>query len=233
MGKKIKLYTTLFIVAFILNLVFNVFHFNFNNSFTSQADEKLEMTDLPDAFCHRDTLSNGSVKWNSATVSYSVNVVPKMTRDDKVLMSHASGDDYMVRMQKVEVVKPWDGKSKDYGTITFIVCGIVFVTVFCVWILWIVFKTIRSIRRGEVFVTEVSHNMEVIGKLLVGYYIISLIIGFLMTQYYIENIHIANYSIVFSNDTDFLYVLTGLGLMILSQIILMGKELKEENELTI
>ncbi len=232
MNKKIKLYTTLFVVAFIVYVITEVFHFNKSCYFSSE-DEYMEIIEEPKGFVQRDNLPNGSTTWRSAILSYEVYVQPKTNRDDKVLMSHAFDQDWRVDMKKIAVVKPWDNASKDYATIAFIVAGFVIVTGFVLWLLWIVFKTIRSIRRGEVFVTEVSHNMELVGKLLVAYYIYDFIVGFLMTLYYIENIHIANYYIVFHNDANIMYIFTGLALMIISQVILMGKELKEEQELTI
>jgi hypothetical protein len=43
----------------------------------------------------------------------------------------------------------------------------------------------------------------------------------------------ADYYVVFKNECDGMYILTGLGLMMISQIILMGRDMKEEQELTI
>jgi hypothetical protein len=38
---------------------------------------------------------------------------------------------------------------------------------------------------------------------------------------------------VFKNECNSMFIFTGLALMIISQIILMGKDLKDEQELTI
>ena len=230
MNKKIKLYTTLFVVVFIISVITNVFNFNESYSYFTAEDEHMEFTEEPVTFVQRDTLSNGITTRRSATVNYDFYVQPKARKDGKVLMSHADGQEWRVDIQKVSVVKHWE---KDYGSIAFIVAGIVIVLAVVLWILWIVFKTIRSIRRGEVFVADVSHNMELVGKLLVALYLYDLVFGFLMTQYYIQHIHLANYSIVYHNDSNIMFVFTGLVLMIISQVILMGKELKEEQDLTI
>lgn len=232
MNKKIKLYTTLFVVAFVIYVLTKVFGFS-NTSYLTSEDEYMEVTEEPEGFVQRDTLPNGATTWRSATMSYEVYVQPKMTRNDKVLMSHANGQDWRMDIKKVSVVKPWDASEKDYATIAFIAIGAITGLFFLGWMLWIVFQTIRSIRRGEIFVADVSRKMETIGKLLVALYIIDVILGFLMTQYYIEHIHIANYAIVYHNDSDIMYIFTGLALMIISQVILMGKELKEEQDLTI
>lgn len=55
----------------------------------------------------------------------------------------------------------------------------------------------------------------------------------MFTQYLIRNIELAEYEVVFTNDTNQMYILTGLALMIISQIILMGKDIKDEHDLTI
>ena len=88
-------------------------------------------------------------------------------------------------------------------------------------------------RRGELFVAQVSKYLEITGYLLSALYLIQWIAEYALTQYCIQNIQLADYHIVYSNDTNSMYLLTGLALMIISQIILMGKEIKEEQELTI
>ena len=49
----------------------------------------------------------------------------------------------------------------------------------------------------------------------------------------IDHIQLADHSIIFKNECNSMYILTGLTLLIISQIILMGKDLKDEQELTI
>ena len=81
--------------------------------------------------------------------------------------------------------------------------------------------------------TKVAKYLEITGILLSFLYLYTLAISYLTTQYFISYIHLADHSIVFKNECNSMYILTGLGLMIISQIILMGKDLKEEQELTI
>ena len=44
---------------------------------------------------------------------------------------------------------------------------------------------------------------------------------------------LADYAVVFQNNCNNMYIFTGLALMIVSQIILMGRELKDDQALTI
>ena len=111
--------------------------------------------------------------------------------------------------------------------------GAVVSLIVCFLILYMVLKLIMKIRRGEIFVTKVAKYLEITGILLSFLYLYTLAISYLTTQYFISNIHLADHSIVFKNECNSMFILTGLGLMIISQIILMGKDLKEEQELTI
>ena len=125
-----------------------------------------------------------------------------------------------------------EDKLINFPMITAILSGVL-TAVVTIWILCLVFKLVRRIRRGEVFVTQVSKYLENTGYLLSALYLIQWIASFALTQYCIHNIQLADYYIVYVNDTNSMYILTGLALMIISQIILMGKEMKEEQELTI
>ena len=100
-------------------------------------------------------------------------------------------------------------------------------------ILYMVIKLISKIRRGEIFVTKVSKYLEITGLLLTFLYLYELAVSYVVTQYFISTIHLADLSIVFNNECNSMYIFTGLALMIISQIILMGKDLKDEQELTI
>jgi hypothetical protein len=102
---------------------------------------------------------------------------------------------------------------------------------FC--ILYMVIKLIVKIRKGEIFVTKVSKYLEITGILLTFLYLYEWAVSYILTRYFISHIHLADLSIVFKNECNSMYIFTGLALMIVSQIILMGKDLKEEQELTI
>jgi hypothetical protein len=43
----------------------------------------------------------------------------------------------------------------------------------------------------------------------------------------------ADYDIVFCNTSNIMYIISGLAFMVVSQVILMGKELKDEQDLTV
>ena len=203
----------------------------------------MEFVDDPAGFIASDTLEGGSVRTTYLpTVTYEVYVASKKASKQKVLLSTAKSikastagelQTYKVELQKVklEALASQDKNSsfiKTASVATYIVTAIVIV-----WALCLVFKLIRRIRKEEIFVTQVSKYLEITGILLVILYLYQWITSYALTQYCINNIQLTDYYVVYKNDANSMYIITGLALMIISQIILMGKDLKEEQELTI
>lgn len=99
---------------------------------------------------------------------------------------------------------------------------------------WVVFfKVIRSVKRGDVFISSVASYMKKAAIFLIVAYIGELMDAMAHYIYVTEVIELADYNIIpelHFNDSK-LYV--AFGLMLLSQIIMHGKELKDEQDLTI
>lgn len=251
MNKKIKIYSTIFIVTIILVVVTNngIIHYNHGYSVYSESMDTLELVDEPAEFVSVDTISSTSATGptfkttHHPVISYVVNIMPNHTPGEKVLISKAFGQTYKVNMKRVELQIPAEAKfnsadkyEKSAIGISNIICSGIctVISLFIIlWILVIVFKTIRSIRRGEVFVSQVSKYIERSGILLVALYVVDFIGSLVLTMIFADHIHIAGYHVVFVNGCNHMYLITGFALMIISQIILMGKELKEDQELTI
>jgi len=232
MNKKLKIYSTLFIVTFIILAVTNTVHYN-RQTWTSTPEDKLEFADCPPEFMSRDTLPDGAVVTNRhLTMSYEVNVEPKNTPDRRVLLSKTKDQTYQVEMRKVNLGVPINRVQSHIPSILILSTAAVAIIV-AIWILVLVFKLIFKIRKGEIFVTKVSKYLETAGILLSGLYLFTLAASYLTTQYFISHIQMADYYVVFKNECNGMYILTGLALMMISQIILIGKNMKEEQDLTI
>lgn len=231
MTKKLKIYSTLFVVALIVFVVGDTFHYS-SMGWSSAPDDKMEFAELPSEFEKRDSIPGGVVSTGVPLISYEVNVQSWGRADHKALLSTAKGQTYRVTMQKIKVSIP-TSRAGSQVPFYFIASSAIFAIIVCLWVLWLIIKLITSIRRGEIFVTKVAKYLEITGILLSVLYLNALIVSYGITQYFIANIHLADHSIVFKNECNSMYLLTGLGLMIISQIILMGKDLKEEQELTI
>ena len=231
MNKKLKIYRTLFVVALVVFVMSDTFHYS-SMGWSPAPDNKMEFAELPSEFEKRDSIPGGVVSTGVPLISYDVNVQSWGRPDHKALLSTAQGQTYRVDMRKIRISIP-ASRTGSKVPLYFIASSAIFAVIVCLWILWLVIKLIISIRRGVIFVTKVAKYLEITGILLSLLYLNALIVSYSITQYFIANIHLADHSIVFKNECNSMYLLTGLGLMIISQIILMGKDLKEEQELTI
>lgn len=231
MTKKLKIYSTLFVVALIVLVMSDTFHYS-SMGWSPAPDNKMEFAELPSEFEKRDSIPGGVVSTGVPLISYEVNVQPWGRQDHKALLSTAQGQTYKVDMKKIKISIP-TSRTGSKVPLYFIASSAIFAVIVCLWILWLVIKLIISIRRGVIFVTKVAKYLEITGILLSLLYLNALIVSYSITQYFIANIHLADHSIVFKNECNSMFILTGLGLMIISQIILMGKDLKEEQALTI
>lgn len=239
MNKKLKLYCTIFIVALIVPFFTSVI--KYNPSSFSDPHEELEYTEEPqDYVIYEKVNDEGKVveKSHKPELTFTVNVEPSMSPDSKVLMSKSFDQRYKVEMQTVSLKLPLDKVKANNPTLYYVwasimATSIIVLGLLTLWMLWLVIKVVRNIRRGEIFVAQFAALLEKLGKLLVALYAMDFIINYVFAQYCINNIHIAGYRIVFRDMSNGMYFFTGLALMIIAQIILMGKELKEEQELTI
>ena len=245
MKKKLKIYSTLFVVALIVLLVSHSVRFEGYTWYQGGMDTLKFVDNAPEFYTSDTTYHEGGQGIHTVyhpTMKYKVYVKPKMPRDNQMLISTAkwSGQKkqemqtYRVTMQKVILETPVKEEVFfiNLPIIVAIVSGVL-TAVVTIWILCLVFKLVRRIRRGEVFVAQVSKYLEITGYLLSALYLIQWIASYALAQYCIHNIQLADYYIVYENDTNSMYLLTGLVLMIISQIILLGKEMKEEQDLTI
>lgn len=239
MNKKIKIYSSLLIVALITLMLSSTFHFNKTSSCRMDDEEcTLTFEDLPKEFGSFDSIDGG---WRGTFYpTYDLDCYVRAQRfpQDKVLLSRykkystqAEAEVYKIEMKKVKVSIPME---KADSTVAYII-GFIWTGAFLLyaWLLVIIIKLVLSIRRGEVFVKKVSKSLEKSGIMLAVMYLYDLLCGYLLYSYFISNLHIAQYDIIFASSANEMFLIMGLVLMILSQIILMGKEMKEEQELTI
>ena len=232
LNNKLTLYSTLFVVAIIVLAVTSTFHYS-SASWSSDSEEKLEFVESAPEFVSTDTLANGGVvTTRHPYIGYEVSVEPKNRPNQKLLLSKSNGQTYRVNMTKVNLEVPASNVHSSLPMILIVSSALVAIIV-AIWIVILVVKLILNIRKGEIFVTKVSKYMETAGILLSVLYLYTLVVSYITAQYFIHNLHIADYYIVFKNECNGMYILTGLALMIISQIILNCKDLKDEQELTI
>ncbi len=239
MSKKLKIYTSLLICFIVMTFVYSissVCHYDSGTNITSYRSEGecLENVKEPSSFATHTRDKNGTLHSQyKPTKQYSVFVRPKAIVNDSVMMSHSFGQDYKVTMEKVKLEVPYDSTKQaiifiaPYLTIGFFIAAI------CFYIVWISIKIIRNVRTGNVFVADIAKKLETLGIMLVGLYFADLITSYAIAQYNIHHVFMADYDIVFCNTSNIMYIISGLAFMVVSQVILMGKELKDEQDLTV
>jgi len=235
MNNKLKIYSSIFLVVLITLLVFPTNVHRYPSDYIPGSDGKLEYGNIPEQFYERDTIFNddGGISTSSKmrTRNYSVNVLPKKPSAVTAIISTVGDQSCKVTMKQVTLTLP-ASKAPNSPLISFIttalICGVLLI-----WVIVLTIKIIRNIRRGEIFISKVSKYLETTGLLLSVIYIIEFISSYVESRLMINNIKLAEYDIVFQNNTNSMLIITGLALMIISQIILMGKDLKEEQDLTI
>ena len=236
MNYKLRIYCTMLLFVIVVSVLTSQCNLNYTlNQPPAVGERSLEVVDIPANFGSTDTTNNGSISHH--TVTYEVNVVPTEHASGKALFSTVVTPDvnqtYKVNMQKAKLeVAASDAPFGNFPMWVYVIVAVVIIG-FGIWFLGIVFTTIRSIRMGEIFISQVAKNIEKIGMILCSIYLIELIASYAITQYLINHIQLAYYAVIYKNECNIMVLIMGLSLAIISQIILMGKDLKEEQDLTI
>ena len=102
MSNKLKIYSTLFVIAFIAVGFSNSFLFR-SMGWSPAPDNKMEFAELPSEFEKRDSIPGGVVSTGVPLISYEVNVQSWGRADHKALLSTAKGQTYKVDMKKIKV----------------------------------------------------------------------------------------------------------------------------------
>lgn len=231
MNRKLKLYSSLLVATIVLWLVsipFNAMEVGHDREFPG---EKMEFLDsIPRAdYYEVDTVSGRPLYKTLSRFPLYV----KSHELDRSLISTREGQSCLVEIRKAMITLP---HSMSQVTRTcHILLGVGACALVALWVVMLVliFRVINKIRRGEVFIADVSQYLEKIGLLLSLSYVGQWIFSLCITLYFRSNVRLAHYDIVFNSDCNWMLLVMGLVLMVVSQIVQMGKDLKEEQELTI
>ena len=246
MNKKLKIYSMLLVIVLVGTVI--SLTFNYENFYSEYRDgEVLILDSLTEEFAKidrkttvnvdtaggkRDTIGTSS-SWSvqyKPTFEVTVPVRPIRGANDKFLYSSLKGEPCMVEMRKVNLKVPFE-KASPYFIMTNMLLSCASLPLL-IWLLVIVLMVIRSVYKGEIFVSQIAKRLEMAGWLLVATWLVGNVADYIHIQMLRKAVLMAYYDI-FWRPAGINYVIFGLVLMIISQIILMGKDLKEEQELTI
>ena len=230
MKKKLRLYCGVLAVVLVAAIVCDLVHVNYSSS-TDKEREELYFGKEPDEFSTTEEIEGGVRRKSKPTMSIDVNVQAHHYPKDYALLSEVDGQVCRVDMKQVQLVIPADRvtQSKPF-IITY--CSIIPNVLLLGWLVIIVFQVLRSVARREVFVARIAKKLELAGILLVAFWVWQYIRSYIVTQILVQYVNMAYYDIKWFTP-NFICLIMGLAMMIVSQIILMGKELQEEQELTI
>ena len=101
-----------------------------------------------------------------------------------------------------------------------------------IWVIRLIVRVIKNIRKGNIFVSQMAVDLERLGVLMTIFFVIGFI-GQIVGYFMACDIQLENYQVVFGPINGRAWLIAGTGLMLLSQIFSMGKDLKEDVDLTV
>ncbi|MCQ2238452.1 MAG: DUF2975 domain-containing protein [Bacteroidaceae bacterium] len=100
-------------------------------------------------------------------------------------------------------------------------------------LVWTFITLITSVNRGEIFENQITRNLSRLGVFLLIIYLSEIVYELnlyfhLKSQFAVEGYRLIQYA-----GHNNMYLYTGLALLAIAQVVKMGKEMKDEQELTI
>lgn len=231
MKKKLKIYSALLFIVLLIEVFGNTLSYRYSEWSTDPIKE-LSIGPLPDDFATTKEVKGGVATYFKPTLSFDVKVNACEIAPGKYLVCNAGEKSCRLDIQKAKVSIPVE-RLKGTFLFYYVTANGLLIIVLGIFLLVIAFKIIRSVYRGEVFVSKVSRQMETAGIVMVVIQLIYYIGAYVATQLLLNQTDISYLNISMDDTKISYFIILGLILMIFSQIILMGKDLKEEQELTI
>jgi len=231
MKKKLKVYSILLAIVLCASIVGGVYEQNYSCS-SGESDEELTFGPLPEEFVTVEEIEGGVRTIYKPLFTIQVEVFPKNLKKDRYLVSKVGDQACRVEMREVSLGIP---NEELFHSTPYIMTFCLFIPILAlfVWLFVIVFGVIRSVIRSEVFASSLARKLERAGILLVVIQLLCYAGAYVITYSLKQMVHLAYYEIKGVAYPSDIFIIVGLILMIVSQIVLMGKDMKEEQELTI
>ena len=260
MNKKLKFYSGLFLFSILFVVVFAVFtpsdksvvafHYSRAHSYANDADD-LRMTVerdgnplvttktdttyqvVTDSLGKIDTVGV-STSWSSQSSfrSYTVNLRKRGTTTTPPFICVANSTTKgVIDIEKAKI----SISSPNQNFVVMLVLAAIVAIVYIIGLIWVIrliVRVIKNIRKGNIFVSQMAVDLERLGILMTIFFVIGFI-GQIVVYFTACGIHLENYQVVFGPIEGRAWLIAGTGLMLLSQIFSMGKDLKEDVDLTV
>lgn len=231
MKKKLKIYTALLFIVLLIEVFGNTFSYR-SSSWSTDPIKELSIGPLPDDFATTKEVKGGVATYFKPTLGIDVKVNACEIAPGKYLVCNAGEKSSRLDIRQARVSIPVE-RVKGTFLFYYVTANGLLIIVLGICLLFIAFKITRSVYRGEVFVSKVSRQMETAGIVMIIMQLIYGTASYFAVQLLLKHVDISYLNISMDDSKIGYFVILGLILMIFSQIILMGKDLKEEQELTI
>lgn len=231
MKKKLKIYTALLFIVLLIEVFGNTFSYR-SSSWSTDPIKELSIGPLPDDFATTKEVKGGVATYFKPTLGIDVKVNACEIAPGKYLVCNAGEKSSRLDIRQARVSIPVE-RVKGTFLFYYVTANGLLIIVLGICLLVIAFKITRSVYRGEVFVSKVSRQMETAGIVMIIMQLIYGTTSYFAVQLLLKHVDISYLNISMDDSKIGYFVILGLILMIFSQIILMGKDLKEEQELTI
>ena len=231
MKRKLKIYTALLFIVLLIEVFGNTFSYR-SSSWSTDPIKELSIGPLPDDFATIKEVKGGVVTYFKPTLGIDVKVNACEIAPGKYLVCNAGEKSSRLDIRQARVSIPVE-RVKGTFLFYYVTANGLLIIVLGICLLVIAFKITRSVYRGEVFVSKVSRQMETAGIVMIIMQLIYGTASYFAVQLLLKHVDISYLNISMDDSKIGYFVILGLILMIFSQIILMGKDLKEEQDLTI
>ena len=259
MNKKLKIYSGLFLFSILFVVVFAVFtptdksivSFHYSPAYSYRTDDMMRMSVERDANplattksdttyeYITDSLGNSYIASTTVTTtsdyysrSYTVNLRKRgNTTTPPFICVANSTTKGVIDIEKAKI----SVQSPNQNFVVMLVLAAIVAIVYIIGLIWVIrliVRVIKNIRKGNIFVSQMAVDLERLGILMTIFFVIG-VIGQIITYFTACGIHLENYQVVLGPIEGRAWLIAGTGLMLLSQIFSMGKDLKEDVDLTV
>ncbi len=262
MNKKLKFYSGLFLFSILFVVVFAVFTptdksvvaVSYNNSAYSPTNYN---SDVMRMSVERDGNPLVTTKTDT-TYQVVTDSLGKIDTIGKIINTSSlySSRSYTVNLRKrgntntppficiansttkgvidIEKAKISISSTKNYFVKLLVLAAIVAIVyiIGLIWVIRLIVRVIKNIRKGNIFVSQMAVDLERLGILMTIFFVIGFI-GQIYNYFMACGIQLENYQVVLGPINGRAWLIAGTGLMLLSQIFSMGKDLKEDVDLTV
>lgn len=259
MNKKLKIYLGMFLFSILFVVVFAVFtptdksivSFHYSPAYSYRTDDMMRMSIERNANPLATTKSDTTYEYitdslgNSYIASSTVTTTSDYYSQSYTVNLRRCGNDFtppficvansttkgVIDIEKAKITMP----STNRNVLVIIVLAVVLAVVYLAGLIWVIrlcIRVMKNIRKGNIFVSQMAVDLERLGILMTIFFVVDFIgqiVGYFMTC----GIQLENYQVVLGPINGRAWLIAGTGLMLLSQIFSMGKDLKEDVDLTV